>query len=100
MVSKTVLLSCSGLVVLAVILVLVLLLAEDAMPELDEVVVNTTLGAVKGTFFFTRLHKEFMGFRGIRYAEPPVDGLRFAVRKFSYLSSNCLISFCLSLRYQ
>lgn len=100
MVSKKVLLTCSGLVVLAVILVLVLLLADDAIPDIDVVVVNTTLGAVKGTFFFTRLHKEFMGFRGIRYAEPPVDNLRFAVRQPRYHSPNHLICVGFSLPYQ
>lgn len=37
-------------------------------------------GWIKGTTMKTRFGKNFMAFRGIPYAEAPVDDLRFQVR--------------------
>jgi hypothetical protein len=51
---------------------------EDELPE--ETLVETSLGRINGSIFRTRLDKKFIGFRGIRYAEAPVDELRFRVR--------------------
>uniref|UniRef100_A0A1I8N4W4 Carboxylic ester hydrolase n=1 Tax=Musca domestica TaxID=7370 RepID=A0A1I8N4W4_MUSDO len=41
------------------------------------IIMETTLGAIKGVEMETRLGNKFWSFRGIRYAEPPVGELRF-----------------------
>ncbi|XP_073818499.1 juvenile hormone esterase-like [Musca autumnalis] len=41
------------------------------------IIVDTTLGAIKGLQMETRLGAKFWSFRGIRFAEPPVGDLRF-----------------------
>ena len=45
----------------------------------DAPVVNILPGAVLGTRQLSRNGTEFFSFRGIRFAEPPVDELRFKV---------------------
>lgn len=45
-------------------------------------IVTTPLGQIKGAVLTSRLGKSFYAFRGIRYAKPPVDELRFQVRYF------------------
>lgn len=55
--------------------------SEEPIDNLEETLVETKLGKINGSVFFTRLDKKFIGFRGVRYAEAPVDELRFQVRK-------------------
>ncbi|XP_058461778.1 juvenile hormone esterase-like [Malaya genurostris] len=40
-------------------------------------VVNTSLGSIKGSILTSRLGKNIFAFRGIRYAKPPIEDLRF-----------------------
>ena len=48
------------------------------------VIVNTPLGKIKGSYHFTsRLGKQILSFRGIRYAEPPIGQQRFQVKIFT-----------------
>lgn len=47
--------------------------------ESSNPVVTTGLGKIKGSTMESRLGKLFFGFRGIRYAAPPVGPLRFQV---------------------
>lgn len=42
-------------------------------------IVKTKLGVIKGRSMTSRLGQSFLGFRGIRYAEAPVNELRFQV---------------------
>lgn len=42
-------------------------------------VVETCTGKVEGCLDKSSLGPEFYAFRGVPYAEPPVDSLRFAV---------------------
>lgn len=42
-------------------------------------IVKTKLGEIKGRSMTSRLGQSFLGFRGIRYAEAPVNELRFQV---------------------
>ena len=67
------------LAVVAVVLgvVLNINIHSESKEVLDETVVEINLGKIKGSIFTTRLDKKFIGFRGIRYAEPPIDNLRF-----------------------
>lgn len=84
MVSKIVAWVSAGsvLVVAAVTTVLLVVLFPDS-PEssklFDETVVDTKLGRINGSIFYTRLDNKFIGFRGIRYAEAPIDDLRLRV---------------------
>lgn len=66
-------------IVVAVVLGVVLSNKSDSelKEALEETVVETKLGKIKGSIFTTRLDKKFIGFRGIRYAEPPINNLRF-----------------------
>ena len=41
--------------------------------------VETSLGVVKGSFLKTRYGQSISSFRGIRYAKPPTNELRFQV---------------------
>lgn len=52
--------------------------------EFDEVLVYRSrsgdeLGKVRGSVMKTRLGREFRAFRGIPYAKPPINSLRFKV---------------------
>lgn len=47
--------------------------------ESDLPVVSTDLGQIRGCYLESRLGNAFLAFRGIRYAEAPVDNLRFQV---------------------
>lgn len=47
----------------------------------EEPIVLTGLGHVRGSVLRSRLGELFYAFRGIRYAKPPVDDLRFKVSK-------------------
>jgi Carboxylesterase family len=67
------------LIVTTVLLVIFLGRNSDEKAIIEETLVETTLGKINGSFFHTRLDKKFIGFRGIRYAESPVDNLRFRV---------------------
>jgi len=53
--------------------------SEEAQQEYEETLVETKLGKINGSVFYTRLDKRFIGFRGIRYAEAPVGDLRLRV---------------------
>lgn len=67
------------LIVIAVLLIIFLGRSSDEEAVLEETLVETSLGKINGSIFHTRLDKKFIGFRGIRYAESPVDNLRFRV---------------------
>lgn len=45
----------------------------------DFPIVNTNLGQIRGRVLKSRLGNPFLAFRGIRYAEAPIDSLRFQV---------------------
>lgn len=80
--AKWILVTISLIVVTAVTTVLLnLFLGQESDEEtkIEETLVETSLGKINGSVFYTRLDKKFIGFRGIRYAEPPVDDLRFRV---------------------
>lgn len=47
-------------------------------------VVETHLGKIRGSLLQSRLGKHFYAFRGIRYAQPPIDSLRFKVSNVFY----------------
>jgi hypothetical protein len=47
---------------------------------LDEIVIKTRLGELKGFSSKTREGRVFNSFRGIPYAKPPVGELRFQVK--------------------
>lgn len=70
------------IVVIVTTVLLIVFLGGDSESDNieDETIVLTSLGAINGSIFATRLDKKFIGFRGIRYAEPPVGDLRFRVR--------------------
>ncbi|CAO1378626.1 unnamed protein product [Diamesa serratosioi] len=75
----------SGLVTLVVVVVVAVTIGvvlnnnnnSVSKEALEETLVETKLGKINGSIFKTRLDKKFIGFRGIRYAEPPIDNLRF-----------------------
>jgi ABC-type Zn2+ transport system substrate-binding protein/surface adhesin len=52
---------------------------NENLENFDETVAETKLGKINGSIFYTRLDKQFIGFRGIRYAEAPVGDLRLRV---------------------
>lgn len=87
MVSKKAMWISAGVTALVLIIITTVLLVvflgkdsdEDEKFEVEETLVETSLGKINGSVFRTRLDKKFIGFRGIRYAEPPVDDLRFRV---------------------
>lgn len=68
------------LVMVSIVTIVLLLVFIKNADELEETFVETTLGKINGSIFRTRLDKEFVGFRGIRYAKAPVADLRFRVR--------------------
>lgn len=43
------------------------------------------LGKIRGNLMTSRLGKKILAFRGVRYAEPPINELRF---KVSYVHTN------------
>lgn len=53
--------------------------ARVVSEESDFPIVNTNLGQIRGRVLESRLGKPFLAFRGIRYAEAPIDDLRFQV---------------------
>lgn len=65
------------LIVIATIIGVLLNSDSGSKEAFEETVVETNLGRIKGSIFTTRLDKKFIGFRGIRYAEPPINKLRF-----------------------
>lgn len=48
---------------------------------IKEPLVTLTLGQVRGSLLTSRLGKAIYAFRGIRYAKPPIEDLRFKVIK-------------------
>lgn len=46
---------------------------------MDQPIVTTPSGKIKGSWMTSRRGREFQAYRGIRYAEPPVGELRFQV---------------------
>lgn len=50
---------------------------EEKLP-----IVKTKLGDIRGRNMTTRLEQPFLSFRAIRYAEAPVDELRFQVHLY------------------
>lgn len=67
---------CKSVVSLQLICVLVsaTILISDNSP-----VISTNLGDIRGSVLNSRLGREFFAFRGVPYAEPPIDDLRFKV---------------------
>ncbi|CAH1958126.1 unnamed protein product [Acanthoscelides obtectus] len=57
--------------------VLTLLTLQYVWSHPEHPIVNTPLGTIKGTTLTSRLGKDIFSFLGIKYAEPPVDELRF-----------------------
>ncbi|XP_056638299.1 juvenile hormone esterase-like [Diorhabda sublineata] len=45
--------------------------------SISELLINTPLGQIKGSVIHSRLGKQIFSFRGIRYAKPPINELRF-----------------------
>lgn len=76
---KTVLIILILVIIVATVIAVLLVNPSDSelKEALEETVVETNLGKIRGSIFTTRLDKKFIGFRGIRYAEPPIDNLRF-----------------------
>lgn len=53
---------------------------SNAAPKVAEnPVVTTPLGKYEGTVIQSRLGRQIKSFRGIRYAKPPINELRFQV---------------------
>lgn len=50
--------------------------------SLDPLVTIPTLGQVRGSRMFSFNQREFLAFRGIPYAQPPVGELRFRVSNY------------------
>lgn len=46
---------------------------------LPDIIAHTRHGNFRGTYSSSRLGMDFLAFRGIRYAKPPVGNLRFKV---------------------
>lgn len=51
----------------------------NAIQQEDFPIVRTNLGQIRGRSMTTRLGQLFFAFRGIKYAEAPVNELRFQV---------------------
>lgn len=51
---------------------------------LCEVIVQTKLGAVKGTWMQSRDGKRFNAFMAVPYAKPPIGELRFRVKQIKF----------------
>lgn len=47
-------------------------------------IVTTPLGSIQGIVQTSRKGIEFLSFRGIRYAEPPIGGNRFQVSRENF----------------
>lgn len=62
-----------------VALVLLFNVSDNGDVIYEDPVVQTNLGKIRGSIFYTRHDKKFYGFRGLRYAQPPIDDLRFQV---------------------
>lgn len=58
---------------------------NGAVPSEDELVV-TPLGKIRGSQMASASGRKFLAFRGIPYAESPVDQLRFQVRFPAYVT--------------
>lgn len=48
-----------------------------AIEENNSPIVSTKVGQIKGNYMKSKNDREFLAFRGIRYAKPPVEELRF-----------------------
>lgn len=67
--------------------VLTISYAQESTDTFSCPVINTTLGSISGVRQQTVLGSEdFCSYRGIRYAQPPVDQLRFKVRRAKNVS--------------
>lgn len=53
--------------------------ANKMLRSNDFSIVNTNLGQIQGRYLESRLGMPFLAYTGIRYAEPPIDELRFQV---------------------
>lgn len=58
------------------------LLAIVQISVLQNIEINTPLGKIQGSRLISRLGKTIYSFRGIRYAQAPINELRFQVRSF------------------
>lgn len=68
-----------------------LISSQDDPSASLECSVVTELGAISGTQMTTAFEKKpFCGYKGIRYAEPPVGDLRFKVCQIEKISKTCL----------
>jgi len=57
--------------------------ALQYIPQIPCPIVNTTLGSLQGYTAISRDGREYFGFLGIPFAEPPVGNLRFEVNKIN-----------------
>ena len=48
--------------------------------------VETSLGKIKGSYLSSYSKREFLAFRGIRYAKPPIGQLRFQVQSSTFFT--------------
>lgn len=62
-------------------LIFILVFAQYTLLKSEELdpVVDTPLGKIRGNVMVSRKGEPYLAFRGIRYAQPPVDDLRFQV---------------------
>ena len=52
-----------------------------------EAIVSTPIGQIEGSSMKSSTGREFLAFRGIPYAKPPIGDLRFQVRETLNLST-------------
>lgn len=55
----------------------ILILTIVSVSSNDDPIIKTKLGSIKGKLLKSRLNENFQAFRGIRYAKPPINNLRF-----------------------
>lgn len=59
------------------IILFLLILTIVSVSSNENPIIKTKLGSIKGKILASRLGEEFQAFRGIRYAKPPINELRF-----------------------
>lgn len=65
---------------LLVLLIEIFLFTESALRTCaSDPIVDTPMGRFRGSMMQSTAGREFLAFRGIRYAKPPVGQLRFKV---------------------
>lgn len=75
-----------------IILLLVMFCNALINSEVDDLpIVDTNLGRIQGRNLRSRLDNSFLAFRGIRYAEAPVNDLRFQVNESHFIEGELMI---------